>query len=682
MKRVLLITTLLVPLVTACGEEAPEPASTPVAEPTLDVSSRNPAPPTALQATHDELVADTIAPRHPADGGGRAWRMDGPERIVARGVGAWSFGFEVGPLGVAEGGAVSFMVSPFWDWSQPQDYSNAMRGFTKVELEGQAEGDPLQLVTEAFDQLFVARVAGRALESGEVLVFRYGADGSGAQADRYAEREERFWFAVDGDGDGVRKLVDDPPTVTIEARAPTQAHLFLPPTARPGDTVTLTATLLDGFGNAGYPFVGDVRLARDGRWPGILPERLTFTEADRGTVTHTFTLPADAPAGAMRLAGGAVSTTPGQRPTRMTALSNPMWIAPDAPRILVGDLHGHSNLSDGTGRPEDFFTYARTHAGLDFAVLTDHDHWGVRFLDQHADMWDRIQRAVERANKPGRFTALLGFEWTSWIHGHRHVVYFQDEGEVISSLHATDPDALWEELRELAARGLRALTFAHHSAGAPVPTNWSFPPDPEFEPVTEVTSVHGTSEAWDAPAVLRGAWKGNFVRDVLDAGVQLGFVGSGDGHDGHPGLAHIASGNGGLALLFSETNDREGVRAALQARACYATNGERIVLVAQLAGAPMGGTLRADALERDAALELALFGTADLVKLEVVRSGEVVASLGRGALGQTDGLPPDFEGTLDLATLGLEGLRAGEYAYLRATQAGTGLAWSSPWFIE
>jgi len=678
MKRVLLITALLA----ACGKDAPQPAPTPVPEPALDVSSRDPDPPTAVRATHEELFLDTVAERHPSDGGGRGWLIEGPERIVARGIGAWTFGFEVGPLGVAEGGAVSFMVSPFWDWTHPQDYSNAMRGYTKVELQGQITGDPLKLDTEAFDQLFMAQVSGRALEPGEVLIFHYGADGSGAQADRYAEREERFWFGVDGDGDGIRKLVADPPTVTIEARAPSQAHLFLPPTARPGDTVVLTATLLDDYGNAGYPFVGELRLARDGRWPGILPERLLFGAADFGTVTHTFTLPDDAQAGAMRLAGGAISTAPGQRQTRMTALSNPMWIAPDAPRILVGDLHGHSNLSDGTGLPQDFFTYADTHAGLDFAVLTDHDHWGVRFLDEHPDMWDQIQRAVERANKPGRFTALLGFEWTSWIHGHRHVVYFQDEGEVISSMDAGDPDALWAKLRELADRGLRALTFAHHSAGAPVPTNWSFPPDPEFEPVTEVSSVHGTSEAWDAPAVLRGAWKGNFVRDVLDAGVQLGFVGSGDSHDGHPGLAHVASGNGGLALLFSETNDREGVRAALQSRACYATNGERIVLIAHLGGVPMGGTLTADSLKPAASLELALFGTADLVKLEVIRSGEVVASLGRGALGQTDGLPPDFKGSLDAAELGLEDLRPGEYVYLRATQAGTGLAWSSPWFIE
>ena len=27
---------------------------------------------------------------------------------------------------------------------------------------------------------------------------------------------------------------------------------------------------------------------------------------------------------------------------------------------------------------------------------------------------------------------ILGYEWTSWVHGHRHVLYFGDEGEVLT----------------------------------------------------------------------------------------------------------------------------------------------------------------------------------------------------------------------------------------------------------
>ena len=126
------------------------------------------------------------------------------------------------------------------------------------------------------------------------------------------------------------------------------------------------------------------------------------------------------------------------------------------------------------------------------------------------------------------------------------------------------------------------MTFAHHSAGGPIATNWAYPPDPVLEPLTEVVSVHGSSEAADSPDLIYSPVPGNFVRDVLDRGFELGFVGSGDSHDGHPGLSQIASGTGGLAAILSEDLTREGVLEALRARRTYATNGPRILLHASL----------------------------------------------------------------------------------------------------
>ena len=49
-------------------------------------------------------------------------------------------------------------------------------------------------------------------------------------------------------------------------------------------------------------------------------------------------------------------------------------------------------------------------------------------------MWEEIQRQTKRFHEPGRFVTLLGYEWTSWIQGHRHVLRFDDEGKVLSSL--------------------------------------------------------------------------------------------------------------------------------------------------------------------------------------------------------------------------------------------------------
>jgi hypothetical protein len=352
-------------------------------------------------------------------------------------------------------------------------------------------------------------------------------------------------------------------------------------------------------------------------------------------------------------------------PGGLAAESNPLFVDPHAPRLLWADLHGHSSLSDGTGTPEDFYRYARDVAGLDVAALTDHDHWGIPFLDESPALWREIGAAAARFHEPGRFVTLLGFEWTNWVHGHRHVLYFEDEGPLLSSLdEATDdPAELWRALR-----GRPALTFAHHSAGGPVATNWAFAPDPVLEPVTEVASVHGSSEALDAPVLIHEPVPGNFVRDALGKGYRLGFVGSGDSHDGHPGLAHLASPSGGLAAVFAREPTREAVLAALRARHCYATNGPRIYLRASLGGRPMGSEVPPGSQR----LRAAVLAPGDLERVDVVRGPGVAFAL---RLAEDDARrEASLEETLD-------DLRPGEAVYVRVVQRDGGAAWSSPFFV-
>jgi hypothetical protein len=680
MKRLLLWSALFYGAL-SCGQEPSAPDVAEIGTPAagLDLTSRNLDPPTAVRNTYDEMAADLAAERHPSDGGGHARILDGPLVIGARERSRWTLEFETGPLGIAVGGRIFLIVSPFWGWSSPQSRSEAMPGFTTVEPAAPpAVGDTLQLEVDTFGAgIFTVEIGGRALAPGERLVFVYGAGSALAIADKYAEREAHLWFAVDGDGDGVRGLVEDSPTVQVLPGPPAQLHLFAPGTARPGDTVRFTAAVLDAAGSAGVDFEGELLIASDERWPG-LPERIPLTSEMHGLAHFELTLAAGAPEGVLRLGAACLSST-GEEARALVALSNPLLISSSTPRVLWADLHGHSGLSDGTGTPEDYFHYAREVAALDVGALTDHDHWGMRFLDQRPDLWERITKGAAAADEPGVFTSLVAFEWTNWIHGHRHVLYFEDTGPMISSMDPAtdDPGELWERLR-----GENALTFAHHSAGAPVPVNWSFAPDPELEPVTEISSVHGTSEAWDAPLRIRGAWRGNFVRDVLDAGATLGFIGSGDSHDGHPGLAQLAAGTGGLAALFAEENTRAAVKASLKARACYATNGPRMLLFADLAGQPMGTELVAADLAPDAVLDVRLFGTAPLTRLEVIRSGKIVKALDAAAMEQDPEAPPDFAATFPLAALGLAGLEAGEYVYLRAVEQGPGIAWSSAWFIR
>ena len=522
------------------------------------------------------LREDVATPRHPTDGGGRAWldeEASTAQPVAAGSVARFEIVYEAGPLGVSEDGMIFLQTSSFWGWSPPQDFDEGLPGFTEVS----SSADDLELEIETLGgNLLAVHVGGRSLEPGEQIRFIYGAGSALARVDRYAEEDSPIWIAVDGDGDGVRSVVGDYPKVDISPAEPARLIAMLPSVARPATSVRLSISVVDILGNGGRPITTRLRLTSSPE--GLeLPEFVDLEPADRGAGSFEIGTPTT---GVFRVLVESAEGLGGQ--------SNPIFVTPRLPKILWADLHGHSELSDGTQTPDGYYRYARDVAGLDVIALTDHDHWGMRPLAQHPELWQSIQEAAATHNQPGRFVALAGFEWTNWAHGHRHVLYFSDGGRVLSSLQPEyeHPDQLWAALE-----GKPALTFAHHSAGEPVPTNWSVPPHPDLEPVTEIVSVHGSSEAMDSPGLIRGPVEGNFVRDALDRGYRLGFIGSGDSHDGHPGLAGIASPSSGLAALITEDLTRAGVHAALKQRRAYATNGPRILLHATLDGLAMGSDM-------------------------------------------------------------------------------------------
>jgi hypothetical protein len=648
--RCLLLLTLAALASWGCGGGGSEGSDSPA-----QVSDTPAGPPGAQWDVVEMLRESAEREPHPSDRGGRAWleQADEPPRAVVGTPGRFTIVYEVGPLGIATGGMIFFQVSPFWGWSTPQVEVPEAPGYTTVE----PSSDDIEISAETLDiQLLGIRVTGRPLVAGDRIRIVYGAGPAGAAVDEYAEKNSRFWIGVDGDGDGTRAFLPDSPGIDVAAGPPAKLLVTLPTIARPGEVVRVAVAVLDAHGNAGPDFAGEI--AFPDLPDGIeMPASVTFARGD----------------GAAK-AIEAVARKPGIYRLRATAgggataTSNPMMVSETGPRVLWGDLQGHSALSDGTGTVQDYYEYARDVAALDVAALTDHDHWGILPLDAHPEIWKEIVEGARRYYEPGRFVTILGFEWTSWIHGHRHVLYSGDDGEVFSSIDPQyeSPVQLWQALA-----GRSALTIAHHSAGGPIRVNWTIPPDPVFEPVTEIVSVHGSSEALDSPIPIYNPVPGNFVRDALDRGYRLGFIGSGDSHDGHPGLPQLAAASGGLAAILSEERTREGVFAALRARRVYATNGPRILLRTAFGSHGMGSVVSVPSGESVSdELFVHVLAPAPLDRVELIRSGEIV-----------DGAAT--EGRLEVVLQRpVEALRAGEYLYVRAIQEDGGTAWSSPIFFE
>jgi len=127
-------------------------------------------------------------------------------------------------------------------------------------------------------------------------------------------------------------------------------------------------------------------------------------------------------------------------------------------------------------------------------------------------LWESVAALADEHNDPGRFTALIGYEWTSLFNLHRVVVFRDDASKVsqITPLPAYDnwdPENLWEFLGEYESNtGGEVLAIPHNSnlsigvmfalqdaKGNPLSKRYAITRN-RWEPLLEVTQIKGDSE--------------------------------------------------------------------------------------------------------------------------------------------------------------------------------------------
>jgi hypothetical protein len=211
--------------------------------------------------------------------------------------------------------------------------------------------------------------------------------------------------------------------------------------------------------------------------------------------------------------------------------------------------------------------------------------------------WDKTVAAAERYNQPGVFTAFIGYEWTSLIHGnnlHRVVVY-RDGGDkggqmvpytTIAPQGSTNPRDLWKWLASYEQKtGGEVLAIAHNgnlSNGIMFPISEQYDGKQldvdyvtqraRWEPLYEATQIKGDGEThpflspndefaayenWDvgnldvSEAKTDAMLSGEYAREALKRGLELeaklgtnpykfGMIGS---TDSHTSLATTAENN-------------------------------------------------------------------------------------------------------------------------------------------
>lgn len=515
--------------------------------------------------------------------------------IVADGTGTVTFRFEASGEGLAAGDTVEIrfpFCAPYEraQWSTPVPDGDVpgrtissgpvdLR-VTPFPLDPLCNGLPLKFV-EKYPEILQA-VLGKRLDAGDSFVVTYGDPGpSGhgmAVVQAFPEEDVPFRFRVrPKSGSPSLDLPRKGAALEVGRRRVERLHLSGPSTARRAQKVAYLVAALDAFG---FPAAS-------------LPEgvRITATH-ESGAKEGPFL-----PSGSAR--------DPSARRAEVTFDRDGVWwlsaeasgldgpwdlpvvVGSEGPLGLVfGDLHWHTNRSDGSRSPQEGYRYARDVVGLDFTAKTDHDiHYSYPCLT--AETWQESKDLVREFDDPGRFAALLGYEWTSAL-GHENVYYRDPVGDLLTCSEYVQPPKLWAALPPG-----KAITIPHHPASLAQPhMDWQFHDD-RFVKTVEVYSNKGNSEQPNGRCAPRARGKRSEEDDrprkgSLQEGWSLGrnyyLLASTDNHLSTPGNpvrerlrfeADDCPGHGLCGAWVRELTHEEIFDALVEGRT-YGTTGPRI----------------------------------------------------------------------------------------------------------
>jgi len=359
--------------------------------------------------------------------------------------------------------------------------------------------------------------------------------------------------------------------------------------------------------------------------------------------------------------------------SKIIATSNPLEVLPldsKEPEIYWGEIHAHTEMSDGSGGFSELYRHARDEGCLDFAAASDH---ACYFSDNE---WLWMQDVTNAWNEPGKFVTLVGYEWAG-REVHRNIYTYKNRLKLFRGMYPPTSSirTVWEYFKgDKSIVGGPHATMAHGII-------WKYH-EPSVERFVEIYSMWGASDTPDNPlATIARSSTSTSVNELLKTGALLGFTGGGDCHEGHCGFScedpehqgkvpHTFAPKlrfrCGMTAALMNRLDRQSLINALRERKTYATTGARILLSFSISGIAMGdlGTTKAPIIK------IVVHGCSPIKQVEIIKDGEVVFCKEENKLDVSiEWKDPELP-------------KRRHFYYLRVVQTDGQMAWSSPIWID
>ena len=579
--------------------------------------------------------------------------------------------YTVGSMGVAVGGGLKVIIPQDIEWNKMRKWeitASTTNTSSKIILD-----DILKI--KKYVSNFKVIVTENPLKSGDQIKLIFGMNPNFRKSRLpLVLRFGSFKLRVDYKGNGSYQEVKPNAVIKLTNGPVTRLIVYAPSYAWFNEKFSIKVVALDEYNNIVTDYDGNITLTSTNPHAD-LPKSFYFNPSNSGRYIFS--------AGFTRIGINRITVTDNSRGLKAT--SNPIKTTAHEPKdkIYWGDIHGHSNVSDGSSTPHLYFSYMKDVANLDFGSLTDHDYvvvnleedWFLWGIDE--EEWKLIKEKTAFFNRPysnprDKFITFLGYEWTSQTgkggYGHRNIYYYND-GPLIKNKGAeTTPQDLWNSLKQ---SGLEAITISHHTTKGNNAVDWSYKDD-WMQPLVEIFSAHGSSECKGCPRQIPDIfWNdGHCVQTALALGHRLGIMASGDLHTGQPGTS-------GLIAVFASSYTKPEIFKSMRNRQTYATSNDRIILEFNINGHRSGSEFSLP--NQKPQINVFVAGTNVIEKIEIIKhvfgSGEYPFPAvhteypGPGILDyQFEWIDSTFEDN--------------SLYYIRVSQKNNQYAWSSPIWVN